>query len=109
MTKKKEIVKVEDNRLEDYELVCIINPEITDESLESKIDGISKFITGKNGVVAEVERWGKKKLAYPIKHFLEGIYVLTKFKINPAQCKELETNLKISEEVLRHLLIKLSD
>jgi small subunit ribosomal protein S6 len=53
-----------------------------------------------------VEKWGKKKLAYPIKHFLEGNYVLTRFKVSPAQCKELEANLKITEEVLRHLLIK---
>jgi small subunit ribosomal protein S6 len=47
-------------------------------------------------------------LAYPIKHFLEGNYVLTRFKISPARCKELETNLKISEEIIRHLLIKVS-
>jgi small subunit ribosomal protein S6 len=107
-TKKKEISKVEDNRLYDYELVYIISPEITDESLESKIESISQFIAGKDGVVSDVERWGKKKLAYPVKHFLEGNYVLTRFKINPARCKELEANLKISEEILRHLLIKLS-
>ena len=109
MPRKKQVVKqVEDKRLEDYELVFIVSPEVTDESLDSRIDGISQFIAGKDGVISEVERWGKKKLAYPIKHFLEGNYVLTRFKISPARCKELEANLKISEEILRHLLIKLS-
>jgi len=106
--RKKEIVKVEDKRFNDYELVFIISPEIVDEALEKKIDGVSQFITSRDGVVSDVERWGKKKLAYPLGHFLEGNYVLTRFKINPARCKELEANLKISEEVLRHLLIKLS-
>jgi small subunit ribosomal protein S6 len=107
VARKKEVLKVEDKRLNDYELVFIVSPEIADESLESKIDGISQFITGRDGIVSDVERWGKKKLAYPVGHFLEGNYVLTRFKINPARCQELEANLEISEEILRHLLIKL--
>ncbi len=106
MARKKQEPKVEDTRLQDYEMVFIISPEIADEALESKVDGVSQFITGRNGVIDSVEQWGKKKLAYPINHFLEGNYVLAKFKLSPARCKELETNLKISEEILRHLLIK---
>ncbi len=104
--RKKEVIAVESQKLQDYELVYILSPEVADESLESTIDGISQFITGKGGVVSDVERWGKRKLAYPLKHFLEGNYILARFKINPMRCKELEANLKISEEVLRHLLIK---
>ena len=107
VARKKEAVKVADKRLQDYELVYIVSPEVTDESLETKIDGISQFITGKEGIVSDVERWGKKKLAYPVGHSLEGNYVLTRFKMNPVRSKELEANLSISEEILRHLLIKL--
>ena len=106
--RKKEILQVEDKRILDYELVFIVSPEVNDESLEGIMSGIDQFITGKEGVISDVERWGKKRLAYPVKHFLEGNYVLTRFKMNPARCKELEANLKISEEILRHLLIKLS-
>ena len=106
MPRKKQVPVVEDKRLQDYELVFIVSPEVADESLDSKIDGISQFITGNNGVISEVERWGKKKLAYPLRHFLEGNYILTRFKLSPARCKELEANLKISEEILRHLLLK---
>lgn len=107
--RKKEATNVEDKRLQDYELVFIISPEVADESLENTINGISQFITGKDGIVDNVERWGKRRLAYPVEHFLEGNYVLARFKLNPTRCKELEANLKISEEVLRHLLIKLGD
>jgi len=105
--RKKEATRVEDKRLQDYELVFIVSPEVADESLDNTINGVSQFITGRDGVIDDVERWGKRKLAYPIEHFLEGNYVLARFKINPAQCKELEASLKISEEVLRHMLIKL--
>ncbi len=106
MARKKREQKVEDKRLQDYELVYIISPEISDDILETRVNGVTQFITGRDGVVAGVEKWGKKKLSYPVKHFLEGNYVLTKFKMSPARCKELEANLRISEEIIRHLLVK---
>ena len=74
--------------------------------MEARINGISQFVTTREGVVSDIQKWGKKKLAYPIKHFLEGIYILAKFQLKPAQTKELEDTLRISEEVIRHLLIK---
>lgn len=108
MARKRPVQKktTESTKLQSYELVYILNPEITDEVLEARVNGISQFITGHEGVVDSVDKWGKRRLAYPLKHFLEGNYVLAKFKLSPARCKELETNLKISEEVIRHLLVK---
>jgi small subunit ribosomal protein S6 len=94
-------------QLRDYELMVIVSPEIAEEQLEAAIDKIGRFITGKGGTIANTERWGKRKLAYPIKHSLEGNYVLIKCKLKPASSRELEANLQISEEVLRHLLVKL--
>jgi small subunit ribosomal protein S6 len=90
----------------DYELVFIVHPEVADDALDPLINNITQYITGKNGTVVEVARWGRKKLAYPIKHLMEGNYVLVKFKIDPSGNKELETNLKISEKIIRYLLIK---
>jgi small subunit ribosomal protein S6 len=91
---------------QNYELVYVLTPELADEILETKINDISQFITGREGIIDAVDKWGKRRLAYPIKHFQEGNYVLTKFKMNPAKCKELEANLRISEDIVRHLLIK---
>ena len=79
-----------------------------DETLDTTIDKVSQFITEKGGIISDVGHWGKRKLAYPIKHFMEGSYVLTRFKLRPTFCKELEAKLQVSEEVLRHLLVKLS-
>ena len=97
----------EDTGLRDYELVLIISPEVVEEEFEATIDSVNRIITGKGGVIGDVERWGKKRLAYPIKHFNEGSYILTKFKSKPETGKELEANLRISEKVLRHLLVRL--
>jgi small subunit ribosomal protein S6 len=59
------------------------------------------------GSVTEVVQWGKKKLAYPIKKFLEGHYVLAKLEMEATSARELETSLKLYDEVLRYLLIRL--
>ena len=104
--RKKKEPTVGDKKLQDYELVFVLNPDMAEDALESRISGISQFITAREGVISDLQKWGKKKLAYPVKHFLEGNYVLAKFQMKPARAKELEANLRISEEVIRSLLIK---
>jgi small subunit ribosomal protein S6 len=99
---------LEERQLRDYELVVIVSPEIEEEVLGATIDRLSQFIIGKNGTVSNIEQWGKRKLAYPIGQFMEGNYVLIRFKGKPTLNRELESSLRISEEVIRHLLIKLS-
>ena len=96
----------EGEQLRDYELVLVISPEVAEEEFEATVDNVSRFITGKGGVISDIERWGKRKLAYPIRSFVEGSYVLARFKLKPAFGKELGANLQISEKVLRHLLIR---
>ena len=102
----KDETKTEEQMQWDYELVFIVNPEVADDALDPLVNNITQYITGKNGTVIEVAKWGRKKLAYPIKHILEGNYVLIRFKLDPAANKELENNLKISEKLIRYLLIK---
>ncbi|MBI4267226.1 MAG: 30S ribosomal protein S6 [Chloroflexi bacterium] len=101
------VLTEEDKQLRDYELVMVISPAVLEEAFETVIGNVSKLITDKGGVISNIDRWGKKKLAYPIKHFGEGSYVLTRFKFKPVLGKELESNLRISEEILRFLLVRL--
>jgi len=93
--------------LRDYELTVVIAPETSEEKLKASIESISRYVTDRGGAVSDVKKWGKRKLAYPIKHFIEGYYVLLQFKMKPLDGRELENNLRISEEVLRHLLISI--
>jgi len=65
----------------DYELVFIVSPEVADDAIDPLVNNITQHITGNNGTLVEVARWGRKKLAYPIKHVLEGNYVLVKVQI----------------------------
>ena len=76
-----------------------------DEELGANLDKINKMITEKGGTVSSVDQWGKRKLAYPIKQFAEGNYVLMNFSSDPVLCQQLEASLRISEDILRHLLI----
>jgi small subunit ribosomal protein S6 len=103
-----EVTRVEDNRLRDYELVLIINPQIEDEDVDTEISNFSRYVTENDGIMAEVEKWGKKKLAYPINHCMEGSYIAARFQLRPEFCKAMEANWHVSEKILRHLLIKLN-
>ena len=95
--------------MRNYELVMIISPSVADEDVSTTIDKTSQFITERGGSIAEVNQWGRKKLAYPIKSFMEGNYVLTKLSMGPKLADELEASLRISEDILRHLLVRLDD
>lgn len=96
-----------EEQLNSYELIMIISPEAAEENFEAAVEGVSRFVSDRGGVVSEVENWGKRRLAYPIKHFSEGSYVLARFQMRPEHNRELEANLRISEDVIRHLLVKL--
>ena len=98
-----------DGVLRDYELVVIISPEVAEEEISAALEKISRFIAERGGSVTEANQWGRRKLAYPIRNFVEGSYVLTHFKLDPGLTAELEASLGLSEEILRHLLVRLSD
>jgi|TARA_B100000315_G_scaffold259270_1_gene314630 small subunit ribosomal protein S6 len=104
----KEVAAVEEKALRAYELVLIISPGVNEEEFEATLNNISQFISDNGGAVSHVEQWGRRKLAYAIDRFTEGSYVLTRFEMRPTLSKDLEAKLKISEKVLRHLLIRLS-
>ncbi len=95
--------------MRDYELVVIISPEVAEEEIPGALEKIGRFITERGGSISEVNQWGRRRLAYPIKNFMEGNYVLTQFKMEPGLTADLEASLGISEEILRHLLVRLGD
>jgi small subunit ribosomal protein S6 len=89
-----------------YELVYIVNPTVTEEQLPNVLGKVSEYVTKTGGTVNEVVQWGRKKLAYPVKKCIEGNYVLARIELKPTAIKELEASLKLSNEVIRHLLIR---
>ena len=95
--------------MRDYELTVVFSPEVSEEDLDAEIEKVSGLITQKGGEVVEVNRWGRRRLAYPIRRFREGNYVLTQLKIEPNLAVELDRNLQGLEEILRFLLIRLDE
>ena len=95
--------------MRDYELVLIISPEVADEEIPVTLEKIGQFIAERGGSVTEVNQWGRRKLAYPIGKFMEGNYVLTQFKMEPGLTADLEASLRLSDEILRHLLVRLGE
>ena len=95
--------------MRDYELTVVFSPEIAVEEIDDAIERVSQLITQKDGVISEVNKWGKRKLAYPIENFREGNYVLIQIKLQPGRVAELDTKLKSWEDVLRHLLVRLEE
>jgi small subunit ribosomal protein S6 len=97
-----------EERLRRYELVAIIAPTIPDDELPDAIDRLlKKPVENQGGICDEVNVWGRRRMAYPIKKHTEGNYVLTNIQLDPAKTRELEQGLLISEEVIRHLLVNL--
>lgn len=95
--------------MRDYELVVVVSPSVTDDEVSTTIEKINQFISERSGSTTEVNQWGRRKLAYPIKNFTEGNYFLTQFKMDPQLTAELEVSLELWDEVLRHLLVRLGD
>ena len=92
--------------MRDYELAFIVRPNVDDNGVTAVVDKVSQFVKSAHGEVASVDVWGRRNLAYPINNHREGVYVLFQAKMSPSALTELERNLKLSEEIIRYLLVK---
>lgn len=90
----------------DYELGFILNPEVGEEQTRSIMERIEQIVRSSDGQVVRVNQWGRRRLAYPIEHYRDGNYVFIDMILAPETVLELDRTLKVSEEVLRHLIKK---
>lgn len=89
-----------------YETIFIINPEMSEEQINSTVDKVKSIIEGSNGVIDGIDLWGKKKLAYEIDKKSEGFFVLINFSSLGDFPKELDRNFRIMDSVIRHIIVK---
>ncbi|MCC6800994.1 MAG: 30S ribosomal protein S6 [Anaerolineae bacterium] len=92
-----------------YELGFIIPSSISETETQSVIDTVRGWIEALNGAVTKVDYWGRRRLAYPIEDFREGYYVFVYMDFAPNRLGELENNLRLSDQVIRHLVIRLDE
>ena len=92
--------------LRDYELMVILSPDVGDDVINESLERLNQGITSRGGEVVDVNHWGRRRLAYPINRHLEGNYVVSQIKLDPTEVPGLEGSLRISEEVIRHMIVK---
>lgn len=92
--------------MRDYELAFIVRPNVEAEDVTGVVDRVTQFVEAVNGEVTSVDVWGRRDLAYSINNYREGTYVLLQTKMLPASIVELERDLKLSEDIIRYLLVK---
>jgi small subunit ribosomal protein S6 len=88
----------------DYEIGFILNPEVSEEQTRAILERIEQIVANHDGQVLKVNQWGRRRLAYPIDHHRDGYYVFIDTILTPETIAELDRTLKVSEEVLRHLI-----
>jgi small subunit ribosomal protein S6 len=92
-----------------YETIYIVNPTLDDDSLKEAIDKFSNLIKKLKGYIVKVNEWGKRKLAYEVKRFDKGYYVVLDFCALPKMVTELERNLKLDDRILKYITVKIDE
>ena len=89
-----------------YETVFIVRPDLPDDVIDELIERLGKIITDIKGIVVAIEKWGKRKLAYPISKERKGYYILMDFVGDSTVVTELEKKMKFDDNVLKYLSTK---
>ncbi len=90
-----------------YEIVVILAPTLTEDEVEQSTETFKKAAEEKGAQIVEIEQWGKRKLAYPIKRHTEGIYIILTLEERSAEAVgELERRFKVSDSVIRFLTVR---
>lgn len=92
-----------------YELMFIVRPDMTDEDLDKLISTLQSVVPASGGTVQKVEKMGKRRLAYTVRRFHDGIYVLMVVEGGGAAIHELERRLRVTEQVIKFLTVRVDE
>ncbi len=104
-TKSRAIDHEEVKKMAKYESLYILKPDMEEEKREAIIKRFADIITANGGEIENIDEWGKRRLAYPIRYIEDGYYVLVNFSAPTDLPAELERNYRISDDVLRYIVI----
>ncbi len=92
-----------------YESMYILKPDMEEEKKDALVKRFSDIVQKSGGKMEKIDEWGIMRLAYPIQYLNDGYYVLMTFEADPTLPAELERNYKISDDVLRYMVVNLED
>ena len=91
--------------LRKYEVMLILPPDADESVVSGAADRIARIVSDGGGAVGNVDRWGRRRLAFEIEHQSEGYYVVVEFTADPARIGELDRALQLADEVLRFKVV----
>lgn len=97
--------KVKTSEIPHYELLCLVSNEFSEDEVKPIQEKVNKIITERKGKITKNEDWGKKRLAYPIKHFGYGYYNLVEFDMDGEEVSKVNKDLRMMSELLRHQIV----
>ena len=92
-----------------YELVYLLPPETTDAQATELHEQVAAVVSRMHGTIERTENWGRRKLAYEIAHFKEGVYVLEVLMASGELVKELDRRLRVMDQVIRHMVVRVDE
>ncbi len=92
--------------MRNYEVVFVLRPDLDEENNAVTIEKFKNIIESHGGEILKLDKWGKRRLAYEVRDFKEGLYVIAQFKAKPEVAAELDRVLKITDQVLRHIIVR---
>lgn len=92
-----------------YELIYILPPETAEAQANEMHDQVAEIVTRLHGQIEKTENWGRRKFAYEIGHFKEGVYVLEVINGSGELMKELDRRLKVIDQVVRHMIVRVDE
>ena len=92
--------------MQKYETMYILQSQLEEEKIEELIEKFKSIVEREGGEVSNLDKWGKKKLAYEVKKQKEGFYVLMNYTAPSKACEELERSFRITDGVLRYLIVR---
>lgn len=92
-----------------YETIFVTDPNLTEEEIDELVKGLDHLATSAKGKVLKIEKWGKRRLAYPVSRREEGIYVLMTLEIPPDLVKEIDRRYRMNDRILRHLTVRVEN
>ena len=93
--------------MRNYELMTIFKPDLEEKDVQAAVERLGSQITARGGEVTSSDLWGRRRLAYPIQDFRDGIYNLTQMKLDPKAVEELERSLKLNDQIIRYMIVNL--
>jgi len=92
-----------------YEIVVVVRADLSESDMTAQVESIKGWVTTREGTITQVDHWGRRRLAYPVARQRDGYYVLIKADLPATAPKEIERSLRLTENILRFLVVREAD